>query len=117
LDSDNIKDVVHISADAVGGFFQVEKLDIVDPLVQLALGVIIAKASTTRCTVQIQGLISGIYTGLTAGRPLFIGNDSRLTHTVPTRPASGIRLLYPAALALASDVLLLRFQTPGKLVA
>lgn len=117
LATDLVKHVVRVSADAVGGVYQVEKLEIIDPTVSLALGVIVSKATPTRCTVQIGGLMSGIYTGLDAGKPLFVGDDSQLTHTVPTRPATGIKLLYHAALALADDVLLIRFQTPGKLVA
>jgi hypothetical protein len=117
LASDEVRHVVRVTADAVGGVYQVEKLDIVNPTVQPAFGVIVSKETSTRCTVQVSGLLSGIYTGLLAGRPLFVGDDSKLTHSVPTRPATGMKLLYHAALALSDDVLLIRFQTPGKLVA
>lgn len=117
LATDEVRDVVRVSGDAVGGIFQVEKLDITSPTVELALGVIVAKATPTRCTVQVGGQIAGIYTGLDAGKTLFVGEDAKLTHTVPTQPLTGVKLLYHAALALADDVLLIRFQTPGKLIA
>lgn len=113
--SDAVKDIVHISADAVGGTYQATSLDINSTVVQLALGVIIRKLTTTRCVVQVGGEVVGIYTGLTPGGPLFVDGFSRLTHTVPTQPTTGVRWAYLVAQALSNDALLLRVQTPIKL--
>jgi hypothetical protein len=48
---------------------------------------------------------------------LFVGDDSRLTHAVPNRPTTGVKSICHAAVALGSDVLLLNFQSPFRLVA
>lgn len=113
--SDEVKDTVYISADKVAGVFQVQKIDITAFPTQLLLGVIINKATTTRCTVQVGGQVAGLYTGLTPGKALFVGTDSKLTHAVPTPPATGVKSVYHAAMALASDVLLLNAQVPSKM--
>jgi hypothetical protein len=117
LATDVVGDVVRITADAVGGVFQVSKLDITSVPIELGVGVIVAKATTTRCSVQIGGQVAGLYTGMTPGKMLFVGIDSRLTHSVPTRPAIGVKSNYHAAMALSSDTLLLNFQSPVRLVA
>lgn len=113
----DVKDVVRISADEVGGIYQVEKVDIDDPLTHPLLGVIVQKLTSTRCVVQIGGEIKGLYTGLTAGEQLFVDASSRLTHSVPSRPATGVRSVYPMAIALANSTLLLRALWPVRLVA
>ena len=115
--AESVQDVVRITSDVVGGKYQVEKVDITDASYDVALGVIVEKSSPTDCVVQLGGQLSGVYSGLTAGRPLFIGDDARLTHSVPTRPAVGVKLVYNAALALDSDELLLRFQMPIRMRA
>lgn len=115
--TDEVRDVVRISADAVGGVYQVGKLDITSSAAELALGVIISKASPTRCTVQVGGQMAGIYTGLDAGKPLFVGGDAKLTHVVPIHPATGIKWVHFIAQALSSDVVLLQVQGPSKIRA
>jgi hypothetical protein len=95
----------------------VSKVDINDTLTHPLLGVIIQKLSSTKCVVQIGGEVKGVYTGLTAGLQLFVDANSRLTHTVPSRPATGVRSLYPMAIALSNNVLLLRALWPVRLVA
>lgn len=117
LVADAVGDMVRISADEVGGVKQVTKLDITNSSVQLPLGMVILKLSTTRCVVQVGGEILGIYTGLTPGKQLFINNVSRLTHVVPTHPSSGVKSVHPAAQALSTDALFLRIQVPTKMVA
>lgn len=113
--TDQPGDVVRISADVVGGIYQVAKIDITNIPMHLAVGVIVSKATTTRCTVQIGGQVAGLYSGLTPGKILFVGTDSRLTHAVPTRPVAGVKSVYHAAMALSSNVLLLNFQSPFRL--
>lgn len=107
-----VKDVVYISADEVAGVFQVSLVNIDSTTTYPILGVIIRKLTTTRCVVQVGGEIEGLYTGLDPGKQLFVNSSARLSHSVPTHPGSGVRLVYPAALALADNVLLLRAGTP-----
>ncbi len=108
-----VGDMVRVSAAAVGGIYQVTKLDITNGVVQLPLGMVILKLTTTRCVVQVGGEILGIYTGLTPGKQLFINNASRLTHVVPTPPGSGVKSVHLAAQALSTDALFLRIQVPS----
>jgi len=113
----DVKKVVYISADEVGGVYQVDLVDIDSTTIYPALGVVIRKLSTTRCVVQIGGELVGMYSGLTPGRQLFVNGSAELTHVVPSRPAVGVRLVYPMAVALSSDALLLRALSPVRLVA
>lgn len=115
--ADEIGDIVKISADAVGGIYQVEKLDVTSDPSELIFGLIISKATSTRCFVRVGGRVEGLYTGLTPGKMLYVGMDSKLTHSVPTRPPVGVKSIYHAALALSNDTLLLNFQPPIRFVA
>jgi len=112
LVSDVVQHVVRISAAAVSGVYQATVLNPLSEPVGLPWGVIIAKQTTTRCIVQVGGDIVGVYSGLTPGRRLFIGDDGKLTHTVPVHPPSGVRSVHPAAQALSTDSLFLRIQAP-----
>lgn len=107
-----VKNVVYVSADEVAGVYQVGLIDINSTTTYPLLGVIIKKLTTTRCVVQVGGELAGVYSGLNPGRQLFVNTSSELSHSVPTHPPSGVRLVYPAALALSSDVVLLRAGTP-----
>lgn len=111
--ADAVGDMVHISADAVGGIYQVTKINIVSTPTELPLGMVIAKLTATRCVVQVGGEIVGIYTGLTPGKQLFIDNTGKLSHVVPTHPATGVKSVHPAAQALSADALFLRIQQPS----
>jgi hypothetical protein len=48
----------------------------------LVIGVVIAKPNATRCEVLASGKISGL-TGISFGKPLFVGTDGKLTTTKP----------------------------------
>lgn len=113
LASDEIGDMVRISADAVSGVYQVTTINIVSTPTELPLGMIIAKLTATSCVVQVGGEIIGVYTGLTPGKQLFIGSDGKLTHAVPTHPGSGVKSVHLAAQALSTDALFLRIQAPS----
>jgi siroheme synthase len=109
---DGVGDMVRISADSVGGVYQVTKLDINNSPIELPVGMMVRKLTTTRCVVQLVGEVPGVYTGLLPGKQLFIDQDSRLTHVVPTAPSMGVKSVHPAAQALSSTTLLLRVQSP-----
>jgi len=113
LISDSVGDMVRISSDAIGGVYQVTKINIVSFPTELPLGMVIAKLTATRCVVQVGGEVVGIYTGLTPGRQLFIDEVGKLSHVVPTHPGSGVKSVHPAAQALSADALFLRIQQPS----
>ena len=74
---------------------------------------IVRKFEPTICAVQIVGLVVDLYTGLTVGRPCFIGLNARLTQAVPTPPSTGVRYSQPIAYAVASNAVLLEFHMPS----
>lgn len=115
--SDSVGDVVRVTADIISSRYQVTKLDITNTVMEVAFGVIISKQSDTECVIQLSGHIQGLYSGLTAGEPLFVGDDAQLTHDVPSRPMSGVKSVYHVALAVSADVLFLSFQQPSLMVA
>lgn len=110
-------DVVRVTGDAVNGVYQVSKLDLTTTPTEVVFGLIVSKVNDTRCVVQVGGFVSGLYSGLTPGKILFVGDNSRLTHTVPSRPGSGVKSIHHAAMAIAADVLLLNVQSPSRLIA
>lgn len=87
LSSDAVGNCVSISGNAVGNTYQVCTADPSTSVKMPAVGVLISKTSPTSGTVQIFGELRDIYTGLSHGQLLYVGADSRLTHT---RPSSGI---------------------------
>ena len=114
---DVVGDVVRVIGDAVAGVYQSGKINLDDSAKHLVFGVVVQKLTSTRCVVQTSGEIRDVYTGLTPGKVLFVNMASRLSHTVPTHPTSGTRVLLPAALALSSAALLLQPQVPTVLRA
>lgn len=86
LAGDAVGDCVRISGDSIGGYVQVTKVDVTDPTKMPAIGVIIAKPSSTNATVAWLGVITG--TGFTPNARYFVSNTGQLTPTPPTvRPA------------------------------
>lgn len=114
LASDDVRDVVRISGPPLGGKYQVAKLNIDANPTEVAFGVIISKDSATQCAVQLSGQVAQLYTGLTPGATMFVGIDGKLTHSIPIAPSVGVRSVHHAAMALAGDVLLLRFHAPTR---
>ena len=103
--TDIVGDCVRIDADKAGGLYQVEAVDI-DVDNDPAIGIITAKSAPTFCTVQIFGILSGIYTGLTPGTTYLVGTDSQLTTTLAA-PTSGFRWVQQMGTALSSSELFL----------
>lgn len=114
--TDAVGDVVYIMGNKVGDRYQVTKVDIDDITTMPAIGIIVSKDSSTECRIQINGIVRGVYTGLTAQKPLFIGTDSRLTHTVTSYPTAGRRAQQMMGQALTSDELFLHVKSPIILV-
>jgi len=98
---------VYISGPKVGEYYQVDRADPADILKMPAIGVVIEKADSTHCTVQCLGEVSGIYTGLTIPRPLFVSSSGDLTASPPDPLPSGYVMAQVMGAAMsAADVLL-----------
>lgn len=104
--TDEVQDCVRIDSAKVGNLYEVEAVDI-DVDNDPAVGIIIAKSSPTLCTVQLFGIVTGVYTALTPGRTYLVGTDSKLATTL-ARPASGFRWVQQMGVALDTDELLLK---------
>ena len=100
LAGDVTGDCVHVTADRVSGRYQVEVVDPAAPTDLPSHGIIIRKMTSTRCTVQVAGIMDGIYTGLTPDVVTWVDAAGRLTQT----EADGFQVM---GIALASDVVLL----------
>jgi hypothetical protein len=112
LATDAVGDTVYIADAKVGDFYQVAKADIDDLAKMPGFGIIIHKSTSTQCIVQTSGIVRNVYTGLTPGKPLFIGTDGRLTETVTTHNPTGPRVLQVMGLALGASDLLLNVESP-----
>jgi hypothetical protein len=72
----------------------VDKTDILDIASLPAIGIVTAKATTTNCTVQTHGIVSGLFTGLTPGLLYYVARNSTLG-AIPV-PTSGEILFWQA---------------------
>lgn len=106
LATDSVGHAVRVTGDRIDGLYQVTKVDIdaAAPSEAKGFGIISAKSDATTCIVQTSGPMSGVLSGLTPGRLLFVDTDATLTATPPPRPSSGERTIQALAYAVASDV-------------
>ena len=66
-----------------------------------AAGCVISNPSPLTAVVQTAGIVSGIFTGLTPGKTLFLGKNSKPSSTAPV-PTSG-ELLFHQPIGIAVD--------------
>lgn len=114
--SDVVGRAVYIMGNKVGDKYQVTTVDIDNIITVPAIGIILEKLTSTTCIVQTGGIIRDIYTGLTPQKPLFIGTDGMLTHTVASYPLTGRRAHQMMGQALATTELFLHVKSPIILV-
>lgn len=104
LSSDIVGGMVYVRADKSLGRYVVGTADPTDFSKMPAVAMIISKASSTLCEIQFRGEVTGVYSGLTPGDVLYVGEDGNLA-TVPPAPTALVRKYYQVAgVALASDV-------------
>lgn len=113
LATDAVGDVVYISGSKIGDYYQVTKVNIDALTTMPGLGVIIGKNAPTQCQVQTAGIVSGVYTGLTPNKCLFVDDTGRLSETVtPHKPTPGQRVLLMMGQVLSASDLLLDVKSP-----
>lgn len=105
---------VYISGDVIAGVYQVETVDIDNSDSKKAIGVAlcVSKITSISCTIQFDGLVDGVFVGLTPGRRLFVGTDGKLYETPPAYPVSGFRVVQKMGYAVGSGMLLLAPDEP-----
>lgn len=107
LASDDVGDCVYATANAVGGIYQVTKVDPTVYATPAAFGVIQEKSSATDCKVQLRGALVDVYTGLSVGERLFVDVDGALTHTIPTPAPGGFVTVQAMGTAISENTVLL----------
>jgi hypothetical protein len=109
LSTDSVGDVVGISGPPLLGVYQVTKTEVGALIDMPGIGVVVAKPTSTTCIVQLQGEITGIYSGLTPGQVYFVGTASTPV-PIPPNPTIIRPRIYHQKLGVAwsSDVLYLQ---------
>lgn len=109
LSSDEVGKCVRITGPATGDVYQVTTAAPLDGGGTMpAVGVIIRKVSTTTCTVQVDGLVEGVFSGLTPGKVLFVSEEGGLEHTPMTPPTGWTAYIQSMGVALSTEVVLLK---------
>jgi hypothetical protein len=107
LGSDAVGDCVYVTGPAVGGRYQVTKVEINDTLKVPSIGIITVKIDAETCVVQWIGELAGVVGALAPGRTYFVGPDAKITIVAPVAPVTGYRYIQRIGVALSTDVLLL----------
>jgi hypothetical protein len=98
---------VYIAGPKVGDYYQVAQADPSDILKMPAIGVVTEKADATHCTVQCLGEVSGIYSGLTIPKPLFVSLLGDLSAAPPDPLPAGYAMAQVMGATMSpGDVLL-----------
>jgi len=104
LATDNVGDVVYVTGDAIGGKFQVSRVDITDPLKVPGVGLITSKSAPTDCKILRYGVIG--VPALTTGKIYFVGSNGRPTDVRPVALPGGKVFVQVMGVAMASSLLL-----------
>ena len=101
-----VGDFVYITGAAVSGIRQVDTVDITVVATMPAIGVVISKATTTRCTVQTGGEITTV-APLTVGKVYYVGADGTpvLVGGFPTLTIGEIAVFQDIGYAVDTNVL------------
>lgn len=84
-----VGDLIYVSG-FQSGLPVVAKVDRTSTNKMPSRGLVVQKQGATVCVYQPVGPVSGLYSGLTPNKPLFVGADGRITETVPSIPVSGL---------------------------
>jgi hypothetical protein len=109
-ETDAVGDLVHVSGPVQDGQISVTKVDITEYAKMPSIGVIVSKLSPTRCVVQMEGEIKGVYSNLSPGRIYFVGLSGQPVAAPPTPAPGGKAYLQPVGVALGEDVLALKLH-------
>lgn len=109
-ETDEVGDLVYVSGSMQAGDLTVTKVDVSQFAKMPSIGVIINKLGPTRCVVQMEGEIRGVYHDLTPGRVYFAGSAGQPVLSPPTPTPGGKTYLQPVGVALSDNVLSLKLQ-------
>lgn len=104
LATDIVGDLLYINGNITGADYQTEKADPVNNKMP-AIAVIIYKITATRCVIQLEGNVNGIYTGLAAGKTYYVDATGRPSLVPPAAPVNGKAYVQPIGVAVDAGVL------------
>jgi len=113
--TDQVGDLVYITS-AANGFYKVKRCNPASYAMMPAWGVIVQKYSTTKCTVQTQGEVRNIYTGLIPNKTYSVSSSGRPTFPAQF-PLGGFVMHQIVGVAIDTGVLYLRPADPTRLAA
>lgn len=108
LPTDHVGHVVYNAGPMAGTRYTVRRADCLDEDKMPALGIIIAKSSSTECFIQTEGPIRGVYAGLEQGRTYLVGQDGDLARFVVDPPPGGQSLVELIGIATSDTELWLQ---------
>ncbi|MHA2333768.1 MAG: hypothetical protein ACXAEU_17210 [Candidatus Hodarchaeales archaeon] len=111
LSADAVGDCVRITGAAVDGFYQVAKVDPTVTTSSYSVAVIVSKYSDTVCMVQLYGSLDSVFSGLTPGKPYWVGTNGRPNENLQSNPG-GLIHHQRVGVALTDDVLLMTLDPP-----
>lgn len=85
---EDVGDFVYVSGPPVLGRDQVRRANPDSSLAMPAVGVVIFKVSSEECLVQWMGETPDVFSGLTAGKPYWLGPNAKAA-SLPTRSTTG----------------------------
>jgi hypothetical protein len=103
--TDQVGDAVYIRAN-MNGNYKVARVDVTLTAKIPAIGIIVRKWGFTDALVQRTGEIKNVFTGLSAGRPYFVGGDGKPNLSPPVAAPGGRAYVQPIGVALDATVLL-----------
>lgn len=98
---DGVGACVYTTGDRVGGYYQVGTADPSDRGKMPAVGMIVQKLTPTVCFVKFEGVVEGVYSDLTPGELLFVGDGGGLDDEMP---AGNSKYVQSVGTSLGSDV-------------
>lgn len=107
LATDAVGDCVYARQSAVGGVYQVTKVDPHDEATMPAVGIILSKTSDTDCVVQVAGLVEGVYGGMDIRKALYVDEDGGLTQVLPALVPGDRMFVQGMGMAVDEDALVL----------
>lgn len=100
-----VGDAVYAYDNAVGDIYKVRRADPRDTAKMPALGIIVSKETSTECTVQFIGGVTGVYGGMTVNQRLFVSAVGRLADSPPTALPGGYALIQPMGVTVGFNIL------------
>jgi hypothetical protein len=84
--ADAVGDFVYVTGPSVSGRYQVTRVNVGDAAKMPAVGIIVRKQTSTRCTVQTHGLLPVSWLVLIPQARYYVGAGSTLSTTPPAAP-------------------------------